>query len=83
MLDPHLFFDPIEEQSNKLLARLDRAPFDHRDFDNGVSLGTPLRVQHVVSFHRKESVRPLVARKLERFHDALMYHFGQPLPNGQ
>jgi hypothetical protein len=60
----------LEQQANEVFLRLDRATFEHTDFDDRVTWRSPGRIVEIFGFERKEAVRSLASRKRKRIHHA-------------
>lgn len=75
--DADFFLDAIEQQTNQLFLGCRFPAANHSDFDDRIGIGSAAGREQVVFFQREESVRPLVLRKLQRFHHAFMNHIGQ------
>ena len=71
------FLNAVEQQADQLFLSSRFPTRDHADLDDRVGIGSAAGREQVVFFQRKESVRPLVLRKLQRFHDTFMNHIGQ------
>jgi hypothetical protein len=81
--NPNFRLNPLEQQIDQPLLRLDRPTFDHAELDNRIPIGTARWHEEIGRIKVKKSMGAFVGGEGQRFDDTGMDRVGQAIANGQ